>query len=118
MNTLPPNSYGESRNRFVLRNGWSNLASKARNNKNLAMGKFRAYNNAGDILSRTNYSCGGSNMVSSSKGSLKFTTKDGGPSSSQCDNSGISPSTCNVKYVYDSSDFIKFKKQVALSKNY
>ena len=118
MNTLEPNSYGESKNRFILRNAWSNIASNASKNKNLGIGKFRAYNNAGDILSRTNYSCGGSNMVSSSVGSLKLTTKDGGQSSLRCDESGIKPSTCNVKYVYDSSDFMRFKKQVALSKNY
>ena len=32
-----------------------------------------------------------------------LTTKDGGQDKSNCDGSGVPPSSCNVKYVYDSS---------------
>jgi hypothetical protein len=83
----------------------------------LALGGFRAVNNAGDPLSRKNYSCGGPNQLSSRPGIPNVTTRDGPPSTSGCDGN-IPPSTCNVKYVYDSSDFIKFRKQVALRRTY
>ena len=79
---------------------------------------FRAVMNAGDYLSREHYSCGGPNMIGSGPpGSLVLTSKDGGQSSRQCDKTGIPPSTCNVKYVYDSSDYARFKKEQAKNRN-
>ena len=44
--------------------------------------------------------------------------RDGGQSKSGCDDSGIPPSTCNVEYVYDSSDFIRFKRLQAINRGY
>lgn len=77
------------------------------------IGAFRAFTNAGDSLIRKNYSCGGSNQLGGSRpGMLHLTLKDGGPSSAKCDKSGIPPSSCNVKYVYDSSNFTRFKKNL------
>jgi hypothetical protein len=35
-----------------------------------------------------------------------------------CDNTGVPASACNVKYVYDSSDYIRYKKQSSFVKNY
>ena len=82
-----------------------------------ANSSFRIVNNAGDVLSRQNYSCGGPNMVGSHPGMLNL-TYGGGQSKKQCDGTGIPPSTCNVKYVYDSSDFIRYRKLKALNASY
>jgi hypothetical protein len=82
-----------------------------------ANSSFRVLNNAGDVLSRKNYSCGGSNMVGTRPGMLNL-IYGGGQSKANCDGTNIPPSTCNVKYVYDSSDFIKYKKLRALNKGY
>ena len=79
---------------------------------------FRAVMNAGDYLSREHYSCGGPNMIGSGPpGSLVLTSKDGGQSNRQCDSTQIPPSTCNVKYVYDGSDYIRFRKEQAKNRN-
>ena len=59
--------------------------------------------------------CGGSNQVNASKPGWKGHI---GSIISQCDGTGIPSSTCNVKFVPDSSDYIKFKKLRALNKNY
>ena len=104
-----------SRPRDVLRRMWNG------SNANLttrAIGGFRAVNNAGDPLSRKNYSCGGPNPLSSRPGIPNVTTRDGPPGTSGCDQTNIEPSTCNVKYVYDSSDFIRFRKLRALNRSY
>jgi len=63
-----------------------------------AQSSFRLINNAGDVLSRKNYSC----------------KKNG----DGCDASGVPAAACNTKFVYDGSDYIRFKKQVAHNKNY
>jgi hypothetical protein len=104
-----------SRPRYVLRRMWNGTNA---NLSNLALGGFRAVNNAGDPLSRKNYSCGGPNPLSSRPGIPNVTTRDGPPGRSGCDGTGVAASTCNVKYVYDSSDFIKFRKQRALNRSY
>jgi len=79
---------------------------------------FRAVMNAGDYLSREHYSCGGPNMVGSGfPGSLVLTSKDGGQSKTHCDGTDIPPSTCNVKYVYDGSDYTRFRKEQAKNRN-
>ena len=76
---------------------------------------FRAVNNLGDFLQRQNYICGGPNQVNASKPGWKGHI---GSIISQCDNSGVPSSTCNVKYVQDSSDYITFKKLQAQNQNY
>ena len=97
------NNYKDSEQstiRFLLRTGWNTQnANSTINGRNRVITPFRAVNNAGDFLSRTNYSCGG-------------------PNTKNCDNSGIPPAACNTKYVYDSSDYIKFRKQQAVNRNY
>jgi hypothetical protein len=116
-----------SRDRFILRNAWNtsvlNRTKTFTNPANgvvseLKLGSFRAVNNAGDPLSRKHYSCGGSNLVGSRPGMMVLTTKDGGQDSSNCDNSGVPPSSCNVKYVYDSSEFTRYKKLKAKNRGY
>jgi len=76
---------------------------------------FRAVNNLGDPLGRQNYSCGGPSQTNASKPGYGRLI---GHIQSQCDGSGIPPSTCNTKFVSDSSDYIKFKKQTATLANY
>ena len=108
------------RERDILRNVWQTVPKGTHDNEysgRWANSSFRIVNNAGDVLSRKNYSCGGSNMVGSRPGMLNL-TYGGGQSKSGCDGTGIPPSTCNVKYVYDSSDFIKYRKLKALNKGY
>tara|TARA_Y100000992_G_scaffold234621_1_gene165460 strand:+ start:22 stop:552 length:531 start_codon:yes stop_codon:yes gene_type:complete len=114
-----------SRDRFVLRNAWNtsvlNRTGKVTNNgvtSELKIGAFRAVNNAGDPLSRKYYSCGGPNIITSRPGVMILTTKDGGQDKSNCDGSGVPPSSCNVKYVYDSSEFTKYKKLTAKNRGY
>jgi len=76
---------------------------------------FRAVNNSGDFLARQNYICGGPNQVNASKPGWKSHI---GSILSKCDFSGIPSSTCNVKYVPDASDYIKYKKLRANNHNY
>ena len=76
---------------------------------------FRAVTNSGDFLQRNNYVCGGPNQVNASKPGWKGRI---GSIISNCDNSGVPSSTCNVKFVADSSDYIKYKKLRANNQNY
>jgi hypothetical protein len=76
---------------------------------------FRAVTNSGDFLQRENYVCGGPNQINASKPGWKGRI---GSIISKCDYSGIPSSTCNVKYVADSSDYIKYKKLRANNQNY
>ena len=107
-----------SRERFTLRESW-NTGIYARGVKP-SMGTFRIVNNAGDALSRVNYSCGGPNMITNSNHTRLIFSKnrDGGQSKTDCDDSGIPPSTCNVEYVYDSSDFTRFKRLQSVNRGY
>ena len=36
----------------------------------------------------------------------------------RADATGIPSATCNTKFVYDSSDYIRFRKQMAVNRNY
>jgi hypothetical protein len=107
-----------SRDRFRLREAW-NTSPYVQGIKP-RMGTFRVINNAGDVLSRVNYSCGGPNMISGTNHTklLFSNNRDGGQSNKDCDGSGIPPSTCNVEYVYDSSDFTRFKRLQAVNRGY
>ncbi len=103
--------------RFILRNAWN--ARKYYNNgvkQELAVTPFRAATHSGDLLSRQHYSCGGGSQVSQSRPGLHGLVIAG--VNSTCDGTNIPPSTTNVKYVYDSSDYIRYKKQKAVYCNY
>jgi hypothetical protein len=89
---------------------------------------FRAVNNAGDLLSRENYSCGGTCQTFQSRPGLRGLRGHFGAIQNTCVPSAVYSSiqlladvpaaACNVKYVYDSSDYIKYLKQKAVNKNY
>jgi hypothetical protein len=102
--------------RRVLRSAWNTpYAIGTVNGKTRSVGPFRAVNNAGDFLSRPNYSCGGPNQVNITRTARKGRI---GSIPQMCDITGIPPSTCNPKFVHDSSDYIRFKKQQAMNQNY
>jgi len=116
-----------ARTRFTLRDAWNTTTYSGSSNISRIVTPFRAVNNAGDILSRQNYSVGGACQSFQSRPGLyglrqRFgATHDTAPSvvwSALQLNPSIPPSTCNGKYVYDSSDYIRFVKNQAVNQNY
>jgi hypothetical protein len=72
-------------------------------------------NNLGDFLGRENYVCGGPNPITADRYKR---LSNMGSILNRCDGSGVPASSCNVKFVPDSSDYITFKKQRAMNQNY
>jgi hypothetical protein len=102
--------------RRILRNGWNtNYARGNVNGIQRVTTPFRAVNNSGDFLGRVNYVCGGPNQVNASRPGRKSII---GSIISACDNTNIPSSTCNVKFVADSSDYTRFKHQNAFNHTY
>jgi hypothetical protein len=117
--------------RFTLKNAWNTTypSQLKRNNlKRPITTPFRAVNNAGDLLSRESYSCGGSCQTPQSRPGLHGLKNHFGSVSVSCTPSiaynslqlikNVPAAACNVKYVYDSSDYITYLKQRAINKNY
>lgn len=113
------NNYKDSNlvmTRRVLVKSWNNpYATGTVEGKDRVITPFRAVNNLGDFLARQNYVCGGPNQVSAHKPGWKGHI---GSIISNCDASKIPSSTCNVKYVSDSSDYMTYKKQRAIMQTY
>lgn len=107
-----------SQTRFTLRNAWNTRYTGLNNSRQIAVSPFRAVTNSGDILSRTSYSCGGACQSFQSRPGLFGLRTHFGAIQSNCDGSGIPPAACNVKYVYDGSDYTTYLKQKAINKNY
>jgi len=107
---------GQVMTRRVLVNSWNGAyASGTVNGLQRVTTPFRAVNNSGDFLGRQNYICGGPNQVNAGKPGMRGRI---GSIISQCDATGVPSSTCNVKFVADSSDYITYKKQRAIGQNY
>lgn len=117
--------------RWTLKEAWNTKyrGQLRRNNlKQSITTPFRAVNNAGDLLSRDNYSCGGSCQTPQSRPGLHGLKTHFGSVQSSCIPSAtysslqlinnIPAAACNVKYVYDSSDYTTYLKQRAVNKNY
>ena len=117
--------------RFTLKNAWNTTYPSQLRRNNLKQSittPFRAVNNAGDLLSRENFSCGGSCQSFQSRPGLSGLKSHFGSISTSCTPSAsynslqliknIPAAACNVKYVYDSSDYITYLKQRAINKNY
>ena len=105
--------------RLTLREAWNGAAASGTvKNLTVAATPFRAVNNAGDLLNRKSYTSGGSSQISSLRGGLTGWKSMAGAVQGQPDNTGIPSSTCNVKYVYDGSDYTTFKKLQAINRNY
>jgi hypothetical protein len=102
--------------RTVLRNAWNTVyATGEVNGYKRVITPFRAVNNLGDFLARQNYVCGGPNQVNASKPGMKGRI---GSIISNCDGTGVEASNCNPRFVSDSSDYVRFKKQQAMNRNY
>jgi len=117
--------------RFTLKNAWNTTYPSQLRRDNLSKPittPFRAVNNAGDLLSRLNYSCGGSCQTPQSRPGLKGLRQRFGAVQDSCVPSAaysslqlltnIPAAACNVKFVYDSSDYVTYLKQKAVNKNY
>jgi hypothetical protein len=104
--------------RFTLRNAWNTKYITQLQEKKRIVTPFRAVNNAGDVLCRKYYSCGGPCQTFQSRPGMFGLKGAFGAIQSRCDGTGVPPSSCNGKYVYDSSDYITYLKQVAMNKNY
>lgn len=118
--------------RFTLKNSWNTTYPSqlraAKLPKRTITTPFRAVNNAGDLLSRENFSCGGSCQSFQSRPGLRGLRVRFGATSISCTpsaaynslqlNSSVPSATCNVKWVYDSSDYITYLKQKAINKNF
>lgn len=122
------NSDEFAQTRFTLREAWNTTSYSGSSNKSRIITPFRAVNNAGDLLSRQNYSCGGTCQTPQSRPGLNGLRNHLGSTSNSCRadvfwsalqvNPSIPSSTCNTKFVYDGSDYIKFKKNQAVNRNY
>jgi len=113
------NNYKTSENimaRKVLVKSWNTqYATGVFNGKSRIITPFRAVNNLGDFLSRQNYSCGGPNPTQPNR----YMSKNAiGAVPKNCDSSGVPASTCNPRFVPDSSDYIKFKKLRSVNQTY
>jgi hypothetical protein len=117
--------------RFTLKNSWNTTYPSQLRRDNLKQPittPFRAVNNAGDLLSRLNYSCGGSCQSFQSRPGLRGLKRHFGAVQDTCIPSAtysslqllnnIPAAACNVKFVYDSSDYVTYLKQRAVNKNY
>ena len=86
-----------------------------------AIGGFRFYNNAGDALSRKDYS-GVQNSrecISQLGGGIgKMHQPRCGRGRSERNTSGVETFSGNPKYVYDSSNYMTYRKQKALNRGY
>lgn len=104
----------QTMSRRVLRSAWNTrYATGTVEGQARVITPFRAVNNLGDFLSRTNYVCGGPNQVNKSKPGMRI-----GSIISACDSTGVEGYSGNPKFVPDSSDYIRFKKQQAMNRNY
>jgi len=113
--------------RITLREVWNNSLPSVIEKKDgtivslssqTACTPFRQKMNAGDPLSRPNYSCGGSCQTPQSIPGIASIRNSIGAIYDRCDETRIPPSACNVKYVYDSSDYVTFLKNQATNRNY
>jgi len=111
---LATNDNSLTKSRFTLRRVWNGTNA---NNAKRQIGGFRSALNAGDPLLRMNYSCGGPNQLNNLNIRQNLSLMRAGVKN-DCDDSDIPASSCNVKYVYDSSDFSRYLKERALQKNY
>ena len=122
------NSDSFARTRFTLRDAWNTTSTTGSSYPKRIITPFRAVNNAGDLLSRENYSCGGSCQTFQSRPGLSGLRQRFGSTSTACQqsvvwssiqlNNEVPSSTCNVRFVYDGSDYTRFKKNQAVNRNY
>jgi hypothetical protein len=92
-------------------------------------GPFRASNNGGDVFSRFNLSCGATNQINRRSGQLGGLRVSDGVNNGDCGTfvsvggNNVTPNdvklaSSNIRFVYDSSDYTRFKKMEARNKTY
>jgi hypothetical protein len=117
-------NYKDSENvmtRRILRDSWngkqtaSTIIGADETEYGRILTPFRAVNNLGDYLSRQNYVCGGPNQIQPN--SMVWRNRISSIISN-CDESGIAAGSGNQRFVSDSSDYIRYKRQSAVSTNY
>lgn len=121
LNYTTDNSYyNYELNRFQIVQAWNNKYKKQLKdaNRGQVITPFRAVTNSGDVLGRPDYSCGGSSQTPQSRPGLYGLKGAMGSTQHNCDGSGVPAATCNVKFVYDSSDYSRYLKQMAIQKNF
>jgi len=101
--------------RIVVKSWNTQYATGVFNGKSRIITPFRAVNNLGDFLGRKNYQAGGPNTVTADRYKRKNNI---GAVPTSYDASGVPASTCNPKFVPDSSDYIRFKKLRATNYTY
>ena len=116
--------------RFTLKNAWNTKypSQLKASNKKAIITPFRAVTNSGDLLSREYYSCGGPCQSFQSRPGMFGLKHRLGANQNSCVpgvvyssyqlDPRIPAAACNVKYVYDSSDYTTYLKQKAVNKNY
>ena len=101
--------------RLVVKSWNTAYATGLVNGRDRVITPFRAVNNSGDYLGRVQYSCGGPNPTNASRPGWKSRIRS---MFSNCDTTGIPPSSTNVKFVADSSEYSKFRKHKAINATY
>ena len=102
--------------RKIVVKSWNTpYATGSFNGRNRVVTPFRAVTNSGDFLARVEYTCGGPNPTNADKPGWKSRIRN---MLSNCDGSGVPASSCNVKFVADSSDYARFKKDRAINQLY
>jgi hypothetical protein len=119
-----------ARTRFTLKDSWNTTKYSGQNGlrNTRIITPFRAVMNAGDVLSRQEYSCGGTCQTPQSIPGLHGLKQHFGCVSGSCVpsvvysalqmNLAVPAAACNVKFVYDGSDYTTYLKQRAINKNY
>lgn len=103
--------------RKTIRKSWNNpYAQGIVNGRKRAIGEFKAVSNIGDFLSRTNYACG--NIPNGTQPNNVAWRSRIGSIIKKCDGSGVPCSNSNTKFVPDSSDYTRYKKQRSFNRNY
>ena len=106
--------------RFQILEAWNNIykTQLVVSKLHRVITPFRAVTNSGDILSRKYYSCGGPCQTFQSVPNVYGLKNRFGSIQSMCDKTAVPAAACNVKYVYDSSDYVTYLKQKSIVKNY
>lgn len=107
----------DARMRKIVRQAWNGEnASGTILGRKRVVTPFRAVNNSGDFLARQNYVCnpippGNTNYSSRFSGMFKA-------AASNCDSSGIPGAACNPRFVADSSEYARFRRERAINLTY
>ena len=106
--------------RFQIVEAWNTIYNSQLTKSKLhrIITPFRAVNNAGDVLSRKYYSCGGPCQTPQHIPNVYGLKNRIGTIQSICDNTIVPAASCNVKYVYNSSDYHTYLKQKSIAKNF